>query len=193
MIRLTLIALLAVIVLAMAILLYWQWLERQRPVTAAWITLEQLQQAAELVTLKVPYQQLVETRVAGYSGSVRCVVLAVGEAWVGTDLEQARWETDPITGTVTLTLAQPRVLSSHLDHDRSRVVLTARRGVWLILPGEAGEPQVIEQALRDAQQQLAASAASEEHIEAARQQAETVLSEQLGMPQTSNVVIQWRP
>ena len=97
-------------------------------ITGSRITLEQIKQCAELVTLRVPLQQLVETRIDGYTGGVRCLVLARGEAVIGTDLENARLSYHG--GRVTLTLDEPRVIQCTLDQERTSVVFVGRGGLW---------------------------------------------------------------
>ena len=153
--------------------LTWLSLRSAQPRTTP-ITLDELKQCAELVTLQVPVQQLAEAHVRGYTGGIRCLVLAYGQAWIATDLDQARLETDD--HGVTLYLMQPRVIACTLDYTRSSVVFIARRGAWIILPGEAGESTVIGQALRQAEQAMADMAGDPLHIASARRKAEQVIN-----------------
>ena len=102
--------------------LTWLSLRSAQPRTTP-ITLDELKQCAELVTLQVPVQQLAEAHVRGYTGGIRCLVLAYGQAWIATDLDQARLETDD--HGVTLYLMQPRIIACTL--------VTAALTLWLLL------------------------------------------------------------
>lgn len=141
----------------------------------SYITLAEIQETADLVVLHVPFQQLVESRLRGYTGSVRCVIIASGEVLIATDLEQAAMDVDEDRRLVTLTLPQPRVLPAGLDHRKARVVLLDRRGLWQIVPGETGEGRVIEFALAEAQRAMLRYAAKDRHLAHARRRAEQVL------------------
>ena len=142
------------------------------------ITLEQIRNCAELVTLRVPLQQLVEARIDGYVGGVRCLALARGEVLIATDLEKAQLSYH--AGGVTLTLEQPRVISCTLDLEQTSVIFVGRGGLWKTLPGEAGESAVIERTLRHAEREMAQVAASSSNIEAAKAHAIDAITDLLG-------------
>ena len=152
------------------------------------ITLEQIKRCAELVTLRVPLQQLVEARIDGYTGGVRCLVLACGEALIATDLENAQLSYQ--AGRVTLTLEEPRVIRCTLDQEQTSVMFVWRSGLWNALPGEAGESAVIEQALRKAEREMRHVAGAPANIEAAKAHATGAITDLLG-DRIRRVRIEW--
>ncbi len=189
--------LMALLILSLAALLVVLLIVRQRLWPAGLskssrITLAQIQAAAELVTLKLPMSQIVEVQLDGYSGGVRCVVLAHGEALIATDLDRAALELN-VTGRVaTVTLPPPRAISCRLDHEATTVALIGRRGAWRVLPGDAGEPAVIERALREAQRRLEVAAGTDVHLDAARCHAEAALR-RLIEADGWTLAVRWQP
>jgi hypothetical protein len=168
----------ACLVLAIALVLA---LRHRRPqpnlVTASPITIERVREVAEFATLEIPFQQVVQARLSGYTGGTKCLVLAAGEASVGSDLDDATLDVDRAGKTVTVTLPTPTVRSARLDQARSSVVMIQRSGLWRIVPGPAGEDRVIERALREAERQMAEAARRDRHVEAAKRQAERVFAD----------------
>lgn len=147
------------------------------PAPPAHLVLEEVRELSELVTLSVPLQQLVETEWAGYTGATRCVLIARGEARVGTDLTTADFELDSHRRRATVTLPSPRVLSATLDHDQTRTVLVDRSGLWQIIPGGAGEAHLVDRALADAQDRMRSAAGEAERIDQARVRTEMLLTQ----------------
>ncbi len=147
-----------------------------RPSAPAHITLEQVRELSELVTLKVPLHQLIETDLTGYTGATRCVVLARGEALISTNMARSQFELDPSRHLAQLTLPPPRVLSATLEHGDTSTLLVHRFGLWKIVPGEAGEAHLIDSALADAQKRMEQAASEPRRIEQARAATETLLA-----------------
>ncbi len=143
--------------------------------TAGHITLEAIQETADLVVVRLPFQQLITSRIDGYSGGVRCVLMASGTAMIATDLERASLTLDEDRELAVLSLAAPEVITTGLDHKQSRIVLLRRFGLWHFAPGTTGEGRVVEIALRDAQDAINSYAGRDEHILRARLRAEAVL------------------
>ncbi len=150
--------------------------EEGNPRDLAPIRIEQVREAADLVVLRVPYQEIVDARLDGYSGGVRCLLLAGGEAMIATDLDHATLEHDEAAGRITLTLPPPRALSAQLDPDKTRVLDIARSGAWHLAIGGAGEDRVMKKAMEKAGRKLREAAGNPNHITAARHRAETVLT-----------------
>src|SRR5690606_16466717 len=126
-------------------------------------TLEQMMELSELVSLRLPLEQLVEVEMTGFSGSTRGVLLARGEALLATNLSSGKLEFDDASRTVQVTLPAPYVLSATLDQAQTRSLLVTRTGFWHLLPGDAGEGIVVEQAMFKAQQRIQ-QAASQPHL-----------------------------
>src|SRR5438132_1571070 len=60
--------------------------------THAGLTVERLQPLSSLVTARVDVADVVETTLAGHTGSVRVAILVKGDFLLGTDLSAARFE-----------------------------------------------------------------------------------------------------
>ena len=162
------------------------------PPATVHVTLETIRQTADLVVLRVGFQQLVESRIDGHLGGVRCVVLASGTALIATDLEKAELTLDAPARRATLLLTQPEVLTAGLDHEAAAVLLTDRWGLWQAVPGATGEAAAVQAALVEAQRAMHRFAARAAHIAQARRRAETVLAAFLA-ERGWQVEIQWRP
>ncbi len=139
------------------------------------ITLEEIRKAADLVTLRVPLQRIAEARLDGFTGGLTGLLVARGEGLISTDLLGAQIEIDERARIVTVVLPPPRILTCRLDHQNTAIVHLARHGAWMFLPGAAGEGELIERALRDAQNQFEAAVAEPAKMAAARMQVEHVL------------------
>ena len=144
----------------------------------AGLTIEQVQALSCLVTTRVEVADVQETRLDGYTGSVKAALLLRGDFLLGVDLAQAKFESVNETArTATLVLPQPHVASPRLDHERTRVFAVLQTGLWQIAPGggqTSGE--VVDRAYRDAQRFVAAAADDPAMIARSRQQAEQVLA-----------------
>ena len=156
------------------------------------ITIEQIRETAELITLTVPLQQVVQAEVKGYTGSTKCLVLTVGEASIGCDLSSASVEVDATQKQVVVTLPHPSVRSARLDQQATQVFAVHRSGLWQVLPGSAGEGEVVQKAMRQAEQVLADAGAQARHVEQARRQTERVLADLAGS-QEWQVEVAWTP
>ena len=154
------------------------------------VTVHDIRELAALLTLEVPLQTLVEHRLVGYSGYIQCLVLAQGRAMIGTDLDAASLKVDQPLRKLTLVLAQPQVISAELDHDRTRVLFIHRRGMWQLMPGEAGEAALLQQSLRQAQHRLHSLADTSRHRQLAREQTRRVL-EQFADQAGYQIELQW--
>ncbi len=145
-----------------------------RYATDAPITLAQVRGLGELVTLTVPMEQTLETRLDGYLGGTECWVHARGEVHLGTDLTHATLDVDEAARRVTLTLPPPRPLAVTLDSGGVRVLATRRRGLWPLVTADAGEARLVAEAVDLARRRMLA-AITERHLAQARGQTERVL------------------
>ena len=114
-----------------------------------------LEQAADLVVLRVPVEVPVHETLRGYVGGVE--VTGRVQCWqsVGVDLQQAEViEVDHANRVVHVRLPEPDVLDVRLDMGGSWLQ-TRRVGLWRVAIGEAHEQACLEQAWRVAERYFA--------------------------------------
>lgn len=145
--------------------------------THAGLTVERLQPLSSLVTARVDVADVVETTLAGHTGSVKVAILVKGDFLLGTDLSAARFETvDAVHRTATLLLPPPGVTSPRVDHGRTRVFAISTNGLWQVVPGgDEAAAAVVNRAYADAQRIVTAAADDRTLRDRARRQAESVL------------------
>lgn len=140
------------------------------------VLLSRITELAEMVMLRVPVSTVITTEIAGYTGSVSCVIVVNGEVELGVDLEQARFEViDPETRTATLVLPEPKSRAARLDHARTHVYSLDRHGLWLLLPSDEPGRRIVNLGMTEAQNAVEAAARDAGLIGQARQRAEKVL------------------
>lgn len=140
------------------------------------LKVEQVRRLASLTTLRVPISDVLHTELSGYLGGVEVVLLVRGDVDIATDLERARLEgVSHELQRATLVLPRPAVQRPRLDHRHTRVFATHRRGLWSVLPGAAGEPEVVDRAMARAQESIAAAADRPELVDQAKSHAQRVL------------------
>lgn len=184
MLRLLLIVVILVLILLIVGLLLWRWpmlTGRNSPAanpTHQWITIERLREVSHLMTLRIPFQQLIQTRLAGRTGSSQALVMVCGDAWLGCDLSRASVSHE--AGRVLISLPEPDVVQVTIDFAASRVITVTRHGLWWCLPGNAGEELLVEQAYTQVQQQMITTVRDASNQSLARQQIERVLQQLAG-------------
>jgi hypothetical protein len=140
------------------------------------VLLSRITELAELVTLRVPVSTVVTTEIAGYTGSISCVIVVNGEVELGVDLEQARFEDiDPEARNATLVLPEPKTRAARLDHIRTHVYSVDRHGLWVLLPSDEPGRRIVNMGMNEAQNAVEAAARDAGLIGQARQRAEQVL------------------
>jgi hypothetical protein len=108
---------------------------------------------------------------------MRLALLLKGDFLLGVDLEEARFEAiDKEKHTAVLVLSQPRVKSPRVDHQRTRVYGVSTDGLWMLVPGDAGQCRAIDRAYEQAQRFVEEAAGDAKLIEQARRRAEQVLA-----------------
>lgn len=123
------------------------------------LRIEQVRELASLITLHVPISDIHVTQLEGFTGSVKLVLAVHGDVDIATDLSKARFEDmDPEHKTAILVLPPPAPVRPRLDHERTRILDIHRSGMWKVIPGQAGEDKLTNQAMRDAQRILATAA-----------------------------------
>ena len=145
--------------------------------THAGLTVERLQPLSSLVTARVDVADVVETTLAGHTGSVKAAILVKGDFLLGTDLSAARFEAvDTVRRTATLVLPPPAAASPRVDHARTRVFAINTGGLWQVVPGgDEAATAVVNRAYADAQRIVTLAADDRALLDRARRQAESVL------------------
>lgn len=132
-------------------------------------TIEQIQQLASLAVLRVPVADVQAYQLQGYTGGVQAALIVKGDVEISTDLMAARLETvDADHRQVFVVLPVPVVTRPRIDHEHTRIYRIDRSGLWQIMPGEAGERDLINRAMQDAQRTIAEVGGQRELIEQAR-------------------------
>lgn len=141
-------------------------------------TIEQIRQLAELVVLRISVNDIQTTTLSGYIGGIDLILIVHGEVQVACDLEKARFVSmDQRNKRVVLALPNPTITAPTLDHFRTKVYRISRTGMWRILPGPAGETQVVNMAMEHAQRILIDTVDLETLSVQAKTHTSTVLSE----------------
>ncbi len=139
-------------------------------------TLERVQRLARLVTLNVPIADVQTSRLEGYTGSASVVIVVKGDVEIGTDLSRATFDSlDAERRCAVLILSQPTFSRPRLDHERTFIYRIDRTGLWKLPPGDGGQRDLINAALREAQRLLAAAAQQSSLIDQSRRLTEEIL------------------
>ena len=140
-------------------------------------TIHQLRQLADLLTLRVPVSDVQVGRITGYVGGIELALIVHGHAHPGTDLGRARFTViDHDTRRTVLELPAPDVRHAHLDHTSTRVYRIDRRGLWHLVPGDAGEAELFNRAMERAEAVVAEAARDGALRDRARTHAEQVIA-----------------
>jgi hypothetical protein len=140
-------------------------------------TVEQLRRLSTLVTTRVEVADVQESRITGYTGGVRAVLLIKGDLLLGTDLSRARLEAvDPAARTAVLVLSPPAVTSPRVDHERTRLYAVNESGLWRVVPGDAAYAAAVNEAYIEAQHRVADVGEDVSVRDRSRRQAEQVLA-----------------
>ena len=138
-------------------------------ITSTGPTVQQLEQLAHLVSLRVHLADVLTGRGCGYRGAW----LVKGDALLSVNLHRAKiLDTNDETRTATLLLPQPTVLQARVDHSRT-MVWSVEKTTWIPF---AGNPDRLrDEAMGEAQRLINRAAASERNIQQARSNAESAL------------------
>lgn len=158
------------------------WNTRARQATRPQVLrIEQVRALLELVSLRIDVADVQETTIRGYLGGRRVLLMVKGDLLISVDLARARFESiDQEQRQVVLVLPEPQTLSARLDHQKTRIVDVAGQGLWLIVPGDAGRTQSINQAYGQAQAYITKAGEDAVLRQRARVQAEQVIGSVLG-------------
>ena len=173
----TLIVTLLAIVVGSVLLSSWLNRLRQPPYTPT-LLIQQVRHMSQLVTLRVPVHTTRVTEIRGYVGGIRAIVIVEGDVEVSIDLGQAAFTSfDPEARYGVLRLPQPTPSRPRLDHQRSRIAHISRLGLWNLIPGEAGEAKLVDQAMREAEQAITEAVNTPGMASQAKLHAEHVLTQ----------------
>jgi Protein of unknown function (DUF4230) len=140
-------------------------------------TIEAVQRLSSLMVTRVAVADVSQTQINGYAGGITAVIVIRGDFLLGVDLSKAKFEKiNEAERSVVLVLTPPTVSSPRLDQDKTRLLYLTRQGLWSIVPGDAGQKAVVNQAYRHAQEVVAAVGRDPMQLEEARQHAESTLS-----------------
>jgi len=140
------------------------------PGTTPTPTVELIREAVELSVLEADVSAIVTSRLDGYTGGVRCLLIAQGTARIGTHLDEASIERiDPGAYTLELTLTEPTVLSVRIDPVNTRAYSVDRTGLWQMLPFSTREGEVTAAAWARAEDRLRQAAERDDLIRRARE------------------------
>ena len=140
-------------------------------------TIEQIQQLASLTVLHVPVADVRVYQLQGYTGGIQAALVVKGDVEISTDLMAARLETvDPDHRQAFVVLPAPAVLAWPRARDqRTQIYKIDRSGLWQMMPGEAGERDLINRALQDAQRMIGEVGGQPDLIDQARSRTKEVL------------------
>ena len=140
------------------------------------LMVQRVRQLASLATVEATVVDVHVTRLRGRAGAVRVVLLVKGDVRLVCDVDRARFDVlDPVAKTAVVVLPPPVASRPRVDHEASRVYSIDREGLWRIVPGSTGEPQVLTAALREAQCLVADAVDQEDLCAAARRRAEALV------------------
>lgn len=160
--------------------------------TAEAPSIRQIQQLASLVTTKIEVNDVMITTIEGRTGSLRLVMAVYGDGLIGIDLTRARFgNVDHVSRRIELVLPEPRVIMARLDHRRTRVHSIDATGLWLLLPPGAGREELVSRAMTDAEAAVLLAVNTPEHVESARNHAESALCAAVSETMNWSIVVRW--
>lgn len=83
---------------------------------------------------------------------------------------------DRAARTAVLVLPPPAVRSPRLDQERTRLFTVSSQGLWRLVPGDAGQTAVVNDAYRHAQRVVAAAASEIDLLAECRRNTEKALA-----------------
>ncbi len=155
-------------------------------------TIEHLQPLASLITTKVHVTDVVTANIVGQTGDLRAAIIVHGDAMISVDLTKARIEqVDLEARTATIVLPPPHVVSARVDHNRSRIFDIQASGLWSFIPTDAGRAELIDQAMRLAQESVRRAASDQAIMEQARTRAASLICTFMAESLDWSVEVKW--
>lgn len=155
-------------------------------------TIDALKPLVALMTHRVVVVDALTVTIAGYTGDLRAAVVVRGDAMLTVDLTQAHLEeVNHDARTAVLILPKPHVVSARVDHEHSHVFSIEASGLWAFVPGDDGRAEIIDQAMRQAQQAVLRAASEPGVIEQARTRAEGLIRSFFAESLRWTVIVCW--
>lgn len=155
-------------------------------------SVEQLKPLAALMTHRVVVVDALTVTIAGYVGDLRAAVIVRGDAMLTVDLAQAViQDIDHEARTAVIVLPSPHVLSARVDHDHTRIFSIEASGLWSLMPGDGGRAEIIDRAMREAQQAIAKAAGAPLVIEQARARAQVLICSFFADAMKWSITVRW--
>ena len=140
-------------------------------------TIEQIKELASLAVLRVPIADVQLCELHGYTGGIQAALIIKGDVEIAVDLKAAHLEAvDAEHRRAYLVLPAPAATRPRVDHDRTRIYQIDRSGLWRIMPGEAGETDLLNRALSQAQQMIAEVGSQQLLLDQARRRVEEIMA-----------------
>lgn len=140
-------------------------------------TIEQIQQLASLTVLHIPVADVQVYTLTGYTGGIQAALVVKGDVEIATDLTAARLEMVDIDHRQAfLVLSPPVAIRPRVDHERTKIYKIDRSGLWQIIPGEAGERDLVNNAMQDAQRLIGNVGSQTDLIDQARSRTKEVIT-----------------
>jgi len=110
------------------------------------LIIERFAELSELLVVRLDVSDVLVTSVHGRPGKIQTVVLVKGDVSLGVDLSAARFDNvDKPNRSAVLTLPRPGPSRPRLDHERTRVVLIQKDGLWMLSPASKPYAVVLDQ------------------------------------------------
>jgi hypothetical protein len=149
-------------------------------------TVIQLEKIGELTTTRVHVTDVLWAEGEGYRGSW----LISGDALLSCDVSKTTvMDVDPVAHTATIRLAPLRVISSRVDHSKTKT-WNVEKTTWL--PWKLGDQGAMrDAAMYHAQKLIETAAGSERHLGPAKAQAELLIRQMYDFVEWK-VVVEWQ-
>lgn len=155
-------------------------------------SVEQLKPLAALMTHRVVVVDALTVTITGYVGELRAAVIVRGDAMLTVDLAQATIkDIEHEARTVVIVLPPPHVLSARVDHEHTRIFSVEASGLWALMPGVGGRAEIIDRALREAQEVIAKAASEPLVIEQARARAQALICSFFADSMKWSITVRW--
>jgi len=140
-------------------------------------SIERMSELSQLLTLRIDVADVLVSRIDGMTGGVQLAMLVKGDVALGIDLSQARFDqVDNVHCKAVLILPPPQASCARVDHGRSKLFALTSDGLWAITPGTRDYLAVVDKAMGEAQDLVAAAAQNGDADERARRHAEVLLA-----------------
>ena len=146
------------------------------PTFHAGLSIDRLNQLAELLVIRLDVTDVVITSVRGRTGGVQVVLLVTGDVSLGIDVSTTRFANiDQVHRTAMLIVPPPTPSRPRLDHSRTQILLLQKDGLWQCSPGARSYAVITDRAMAEAQTLINMAGSTAEADSKARTHAESIL------------------